>query len=349
LFDNSGHVVFERVTLAGNPRCGDCGRGFPLVVNRGQMRMNNVTVFDNDTRMNAAVHNDGALRITQSTLAGNRSIFVYCSLGPCAQVGRETSLSSGPGSRTELVNTLVRDRSSLAHLPVSCWLEGEVLDIGGNRFTDPVCAAVLPTVPFESVALGRFGDNGGLVPTVGLEPRSAAIDAGLDDYCSATDARLAHRPVSGSILNEPRCDAGAFEFAGGFGNPRLEANGMNGLWFDREHDGHYVNVMRVSPGRVHVNWSAFDPGARQMWIYAVAEHTGGTRLSAPAYINLDGQLLPGGAPDGSRVESWGEIDVEFESCTRGTFGYRARDPDIGKGEFQLDRLAFVEGIGCTDD
>ena len=349
LIDNSGHALFERVTMAANPRCEDCGRGFPLVLNRGQMRMNNVTVYDNDTRVNAAVHNDGSLQIIHSTLAENRSIFVYCSLGPCAQLARSSSLASTQTSRTELANVLIQDESHLAHLPVSCWLEGEVVDIGGNRFADPVCANVLSTVPYDSVALGRLGDHGGLVPTVGLEPESVAIDAGLDDYCSANDARLAHRPVSGSILNEPRCDAGAFEFAGGFGNPDLAANGLNGLWFDREHDGHYVHVMRVSPDRVHLSWSAFDPGARQMWIYAVAGHEGGTTLSAPAYINLDGQRLPGGAPDGSRVEPWGEITIEFETCTRGTFRYRANDPGIGEGEFQLDRLAFIEGGGCTGD
>jgi hypothetical protein len=348
LIDNQGQAVLDRVTLANNPHCEDCRREFSLIVNRNFMLINNVTVFGNKTKSRAVLENYGDLRITHSTFSDNGAFSYYCSLGPCFLVGRGSSLFTAQGSSTSVGNTVLHDDSSMGHLPSNCLLQGEIVDLGGNVFTDPFCDSIVEVKSRNSTKLGSFGYHGGLVPTLGLEPGSAAIDTGVDENCSATDARFANRPASGSLMRDRKCDAGAFEYGGGFGNSNLAASGMNGLWFSRHADGHYVHVMRVSPDRVHITWTAFDQSANQMWIYAVADSTGNKSLAATAYINLDGQLIPGSAPSGSHVEEWGEMELELENCMKGTFRYRADDPEIGSGEFQLDRLAFVEGSGCTD-
>lgn len=186
------------------------------------------------------------------------------------------------------------------------------------------------------------------MPTVGLEPTSRAIDIAANEHCSATDARLASRPAQGRVGVEPACDAGAFELGGGFGNADLTVNGMNGLWYNAATDGHYVHVLRVSPDRVYINWTTFDQNANQLWLLAVATVANSNTLSATAYVNTGASLMPGGAPVGHTVEEWGEIELTFDDCLTGTFRYRANDTGFGEGQFGLDRLAYVEGGGCTN-
>jgi hypothetical protein len=187
-----------------------------------------------------------------------------------------------------------------------------------------------------------------LVPTVGLEPGSHAIDIGVNEICSAFDARLASRPTQTRVNIEPTCDAGAFEYGGGFGDAVLSGNGMNGVWYNAATDGHYVHVLRVSPNRVYVNWTTFDQNADQLWILAVATTTGSASFSATAYINTGGMQVPGGAPDGHATREWGEIELELDDCSTGTFRYRAHNSRFGEGQFELNRLAFDEGVGCTE-
>lgn len=348
MIDNEGHMILERVTLANNPSCVGCPYEFPLIHNRNHMQMNNVTLFENSAKNVAALENRGNLRITNSTFSRNRYLSYYCSLVPCVLLGQGTSISTSEDSSTSFGNVLLNDESVMAHLPSGCLIKGEVMDLGGNVFTDPNCSQTPDFRPSDSAHLGSFAYHGGLVPTVGLEPNSVAIDAGLDRNCTATDARFATRPVSGFIHSRPRCDAGSFEYGGGFGNSDLAAGGMNGMWFNFDADGHYLHIMRVSPDRIHVTWTAFNHKADQIWIYSVAESVGSKTLSATAYININGQLIPGSSPSGSHVEEWGEIEIEFENCMKGIFKYRANDPNFGSGEFQIDRLAFVEGGGCTE-
>ena len=348
MIDNEGHTILQRVTLANNPYCESCPFEFPLIVNRNTMQMNNVTLFENKAKNVAALENQGNLRITNSTFSRNRYLSPYCSLVPCALLGQKSSISTSEDSSTSFGNVFLNDESIMAHLPSGCLIKGEVLDLGGNVFTDPNCSQTPDFSPSESAHLGSFGYHGGLVPTVGLEPNSVAIDAGLDRNCTATDARFASRPSSGSIQGTPKCDAGSFEYGGGFGNSDLATGGMNGMWFNLDSDGHYVHIMRVSPDRIHITWTAFDHRADQMWIYSIAESVDSKTVSAKAYININGQLIPGSTPSGSHVEEWGEIEVEFESCIKGSFRYRANDPNFGSGEFQIDRLAFIEGSGCTE-
>lgn len=85
--------------------------------------------------------------------------------------------------------------------------------LGGNMDSDGSCSAEL------------FASNPGLVckleqspsaftATVPLQPGSAAIDAGTDTGCPATDQRNILRPIDGDNDNTATCDIGAHESQG---------------------------------------------------------------------------------------------------------------------------------------
>lgn len=352
LVDNHGNLHIERVTFWENPSCQPCSETLSILDNHGQAFLNNITVYKNHTRAPESDHqtsnirNCGSMEILNSTLAKNTSSIGRGITG--IQVPVPAAITAfipnecGPGT-FDIGNTLLDNDGG------NCGELGEVSDLGGNFDSDGSCGFDSDkNVNNRRPRFSQFGLQGGLVPTLGLKPASRAIDIGINENCSAIDARMAIRPTPGKIGAESKCDSGAFEFAGSFGDADLSANGMSGLWFNKATDGHYVHVLRVSSDRVYLNWTAFDQYADQLWIFAVATTNGSSSFSAIAYKNSGGQLVPGGAPDGHTVEEWGEIELDFTSCLAGNFSYRAYDPDIGEGQFELNRLAFLEGVGCSN-
>lgn len=340
LVENHGNLQLSRVTIANNLFCDSCKKSISIIENNGVATLVNTTIFNNES-WGYTIRNCGEMTVLNSTIVANESVF------PTGITGVPSSAPSG------LVDCVSEGfywvgNTLLSNVGRNCAIS-DLIDLGGNVDTDDSCGFdTSKNTVNQALIIGGFGNFGGLVPTLGLEPGSIAIDAGRNDICSATDARFANRPVSGSIHSEPKCDAGAFEYGGAFGNADLSVNGMNGLWFSQASDGHYVHVWRVSPDRVYINWTAFDQSADQMWIYAVADTVGENKFSATAYINEGGQLVPGAAPEGSITNEWGSVEIELTSCTVGTLRYAANDGSIGSGEFQIDRLAFVEGGGCRN-
>ena len=138
------------------------------------------------------------------------------------------------------------------------------------------------------------------------------------------------------------CDIGAFERPA----PLQPGPGLlNGLFFEPAADGHYVQLQETAPGRYIVFWSTFDQDGRSAWIFATGARTG-THIQADAFISQGGRFRPGGAPHGQQVVPWGRVEVDMQSCRKGTFRYQSIFPEFGAGEFPLDRLAFVHELGC---
>ncbi|MEE4218894.1 MAG: choice-of-anchor Q domain-containing protein [Xanthomonadales bacterium] len=346
LIENHGNLDLARVTLSLNRACDGCRTTLPLIGNHGEAALNNVTIYNNGSRATQNIGNCGRMTLLNSTIVGNFASSLEGHGGVLRGIPAALSDSiSGCEPGEYIIGNTLLDNVYQNCNPIS-----NLLDLGGNFDSDGSCGFDPEINVIDgSSDYGHFGYQGGLVPTLGLESGSGALDIGINNQCSAMDARFANRPVKGSISNESHCDSGAFEYGGGFGNSGLEVNGMNGLWFSREFDGHYVHIIRVSTDRVYINWTTFDQLSNQLWVYAVSETVNSANFSATAYINEGGQMLPGGAPEGHVVRKWGEIEIELEDCTSGNFKYNADAADIGEGEFQLDRLAFYEGGGCSSN
>lgn len=340
VIENFGSLQLSRVTFSDNLTDTREDYSLVLVRNHEYALINNSTFYNNTNFGDPIVLNTGDMTVTNSTLVGNTA---YVIQRPIALSYISAGISALEGE-LRIGNTLLNNSSG------DCIVfEENLVDLGGNLSSDDSCKfSADKNIINKSTTLGHFGYQGGLVPTVGLEPGSLAIDAGRNDICSAVDARFANRPVKGLLAKDAICDIGAFEYGGGFGNSDLAANGMNGIWYNANRDGHYVHIMRVSPDRVLLNWNTFDQDANQIWIYAVIDTVESTTFSGIAYIYEGGQLVPGADPSGAEAKVWGELEVELGSCMAGRFSYNANDPEFGEGTFPLNRIAFYEGGGCSD-
>ncbi len=76
---------------------------------------------------------------------------------------------------------------------------------GNNLANDGSCGEMFAVKTLDELVLGEYGAWGGETATVPLLPGSAAIDAGDDANCPATDARGIARPQLA------HCDVGAYE------------------------------------------------------------------------------------------------------------------------------------------
>jgi hypothetical protein len=281
------------------------------VVNGGTMSFRNVT-------WSGGVDNQGAFQVEQSTSLNG-------------------GISNDGNAQLLLSNTLFTNDGGYSECAVVG--QGAVRSLGGNALSSACAFAVAADTRWSSPpALDELKDNGGLVATRALPSNSSLRGKGVAKYCAATDARGKVRPAGA-------CDVGAYEIEGG--GERVEAGGMNGFYFDRKADGHYVTIQRLDDELVLVTWTTFDRDGHQAWIYGVgAAH--GRAIHVDMSQNTGGRLQPGGPASGSHVVPWGTVDITMNGCSGGTFAYRSELAAFGNGQFPLDRLASFADVGCVD-
>jgi hypothetical protein len=211
--------------------------------------------------------------------------------------------------------------------------------LGGNIFSDNSCGYNAATDHIVTDAgLADYGNHGGVVGTLALNFNSPARSAGLAANCAATDAR-------GVARGSTHCDAGAYEFGGGYG--QLGASGISGIYYDAAHDGHYVTVQNLDSGGALVIWNTFNKAGKAAWVYGVGTVSGNTVHVANVSQNLGGVLQPGGVVLGSNETAWGSFDFTATNCLSATLKYQSANPLFGSGTITLTRLAFVEGLDCS--
>lgn len=319
-----------------NVQSQDCGLGNGIsndVVNDGDLQLENVSL-----RIMSGVNNQNAsMTLRNVTMSAAISLKNFGSL----DIFNSTlfgSIAANPGSHLVLAN------SALPAVPGYCLFNavaGTVQSLGGNVVGSGCSWAIATDVrSTDAIAgLGPWQNNGGLgVQTAQPSSSSIVRGVGLAKYCEATDARGTVRPVG-------NCDAGAAQFDA---TKFVGEGGMNGVWYDRAANGHYVTIQRVhDDDTALVIWDTFDRNGNQAWIYGVG-HVSGKHIHIDMSQNVGGRLQAGGAPTGSVVRSWGTVDIDLASCTSGTLRYQSSQSGFGSGQFPLDRLAYVSAFGCAD-
>ena len=108
-----------------------------------------------------------------------------------------------------------------------------------------------------------------------------------------------------------------------------------------------MTIQEVRPQEYVITWNAFDLNGNQTWVLALGTLDGDT-ISGETFFLPEGMLIPG---DGAEVntealQAWGTVTIQLFDCISGEFRYQSDLPQFGSGSFPLDRLAFINGLGC---
>jgi CSLREA domain-containing protein len=191
---NTGTLDMVNVTISGNTTTnGASGAG---LANAGLTTATNVTISGNASAANGG----GILNLASGTLLLNSSTLAN-NVAPGLGAGIR---NLGVGGAVTLRNTIVADRPADDCSSPSA---PAVVSQGHNLALGASCAlTALGDLPSTDPHLGPLADNGGSgLLTHALSAGSAAIDAGDNAACVATDARGLSRPSG------VQCDIGAFE------------------------------------------------------------------------------------------------------------------------------------------
>lgn len=166
-------------------------------------------------------------------------------------------------------------------------------------------------------------------------------------FCPALDVVHTDRPQDGNGNGKARCDIGAFE---AMEATPLFAGGESGLFYDSAFDGHYISIIEVRPQEYVVTWNAFDLDGNQSWVLAVGILEGDT-ITGNAFFLPEGHLIPGNGAqvNTDNLQDWGTMSIQFLDCNSGTFEYDSLLSQFGYGSFPLERIAYVNNIGCHDN
>jgi hypothetical protein len=191
-----GTLSVAETVIAGNTVEGTPGTGGGIDVKAGSVVLANDTLVGNTAPgQGGGIYNAGELKANGATIAGN-------------EAGAGGGLA---GSKpAELVNTILalnghRDCAITLVDPLGHNLADDgtcKLEAAGDK---PEAPAGLATVEGAPRPTPLLADNGGATETIALRPGSAAIAAGSEPACLASDQRGVARPPKS-------CDIGAFQF-----------------------------------------------------------------------------------------------------------------------------------------
>ncbi len=194
IMNNQGTVTVRNSTLSGNSAgngANTTGGGGGIMNNQGTVTVQNSTFSVKVARVNSLgggiMNNNGTVTVQNSTFSGNSA----------SLAGGGIAHDYSGGVLMSMSNTIIANSSSGG----DCYSYNPVTPNNHNLIEDGSCSPFLSGDPL----LGSLADNGGPTWTFALLPGSAAIDAGNEAACPATDQRSVARPQGAA------CDIGAYE------------------------------------------------------------------------------------------------------------------------------------------
>ncbi|MCA9949956.1 MAG: right-handed parallel beta-helix repeat-containing protein, partial [Anaerolineales bacterium] len=210
--NNAGPLTINNSTLAGN---WTMNRGGGIYNNSSNaLTLNNSTFSGNwTTNYGGGIENDGGtVALINSTFSGNSAGTGggLDNFGGTATLNNNTfsgnSATEGGGIYNDS-GTVTIGNSIIANSTSGNDCGGPITSGGHNLDSDNTCSLnATGDIPGTNPLLDPLADNGGDTETHALQAGSAAIDAGDNATCTATDQRGLSRPAGLA------CDIGAYEY-----------------------------------------------------------------------------------------------------------------------------------------
>jgi CSLREA domain-containing protein len=198
--ENRGEMTLKRVTISGN-QTGDGGGG---IYHRSPKTATliNVTVSGNRAAEAGGIASDGAMTLTNVTIAHNQAFAAWAQGGGL--------YADQPAAST---STTIKNSVLAYNTPRDCQVAvGALTSLSSNLAGDQSCPlAGIGDQTGANSLLAALADNGGPTRTHALLPGSPAIDTGTSNGCPATDQRGQPRHQDGDGDGIALCDKGAYE------------------------------------------------------------------------------------------------------------------------------------------
>ena len=228
VYHSSGHLTVSRSLFEGNTA--EDGGAIYNNSSTGTLTVKNSTFFDNTAveRIQAfggAINNQGAIVISNSTIAGNSA----------------TTFGGGLSNSGTLTfrNSILADHTGGG----DCYNSGTILVNFHNLIEDGSCPSLITTDPH----LEPLSGNGYTVKTMAIPPYSPAINAGDNGTCEGEDQRGIPRPQGGI------CDLGAYEFVF-YTHTGLFSPPQRTWYLNKTHIDGWGNLQTVRFGSSDTSW-----------------------------------------------------------------------------------------------
>lgn len=127
-----------------------------------------------------------------------------------------------------------------------------------------------------------------------------------------------------------------------------EANSQySGTWFDPSHNGEGFVVEILKNEQAVIYWYTYDQNGNQAWIFGVGSISNKIITVDEAIITSGGIFGPSFDPNTVERNIWGNLSIEFTSCTTAIARYQSTtEQGFGSGQQQLSRLTSLAGLAC---
>jgi len=131
----------------------------------------------------------------------------------------------------------------------------------------------------------------------------------------------------------------------------LADGGATGQWFNSERDGEGIFLEIVDSGEggrsVAISWFTYDQFGEQMWLTGSAEIGEDAKVVSIQVFVTSGPIFgPTYNMDDLNLETWGTIEVLFQTCSQGNMTYTSSV--FGTGSIALTRLTNVVNVNCVE-
>lgn len=129
------------------------------------------------------------------------------------------------------------------------------------------------------------------------------------------------------------------------GPPIREEAIESGSWYNLDQSGHGFTIEVLADGRVLVYWFSYDFAGNQAWFFGTGTIEAGELVITETFQTAGPTFGPDFNPGDLVLIPWGELRFDL-SCSSGSVTYNGTAAGYGMATLGLNRLTFLEGLGC---